>query len=387
MTTVEQLPDYPFEPFRGDLPDRLLRMVVNQPVSRVRLPDGRPVWLVAGHEEVCTVLADPRFSRLTPPPPPGYEGPRELNMDGTAHAHVRRLAGRAFTARRIEAYRPRVQHLVDALLDEMCASGPPADLVAALVAPLPVRVTCEVLGVPVEDRPRFFAWIADLNSVTGYGSDDLARSQAELRAYLGEQLAAKRLAPGDDLLTAWVTDQDAHDLTDAEIVELAMGVLLGGLEINATSTGLRALFLHPDQLAALRAAPERLGGAVEEILRYTTVSSMFRVQVAVEDVPLGGTLIRAGDSVMAIPWAANRDPTHFPDPNAFRIDRTPNPHLTFGFGPHFCLGAALGRMQVEVSIGALLRRFPALAPAIPLDRLPWRHDRVNGGIARFPVTW
>ncbi|MEV4727316.1 cytochrome P450 [Micromonospora humida] len=390
MTVVSELRDYPFAPFTGDLPTELLDMVVSEPVSRVRLPDGRPAWLVLGYHDCCTVLADPRFSRLplgaTGTPDGG--GPRELNMDGPAHAVVRRVASRAFTARRIDTFRPRVRRLVDALIDDLLAGPRPADLVAALVAPLPVHVVCDVLGVPVADRPRFYGWIEGLNSVTAYGSADAAAAQAELRAYLAGQLAGKRANPGDDLLSAWVLGRDAHELDDAELVELAMGVLLGGLEINSTSAGLRALFQHPEQLAKLRADPGKLSSATDEILRYTSVSSMFRVQVVREDLTLGGVAMRAGDCVMAIPWAGNRDPRVFPDPNVFDIDRVPAaPHLTFGFGPHFCLGTALGRMQVELSIGELLRRLPGLAPAVPLDGIPWRHDRMNGGIASFPVTW
>ncbi|MEV0944215.1 cytochrome P450 [Micromonospora wenchangensis] len=390
MTVVSELRDYPFAPFTGDLPAELLDMVVSEPVSRVRLPDGRPAWLVLGYQDCCTVLADPRFSRLplgaTGAPDGG--GPRELNMDGPAHAVVRRVASRAFTARRIDTFRPRVRRLVDALIDDLLAGPRPADLVAALVAPLPVHVVCDVLGVPVADRPRFYGWIEGLNSVTAYGSADAAAAQAELRAYLAGQLAGKRATPGDDLLSAWVLGRDAHELDDAELVELAMGVLLGGLEINSTSAGLRALFQHPEQLAKLRADPGRLSSATDEILRYTSVSSMFRVQVVREDLTLGGVAMRAGDCVMAIPWAGNRDPRVFPDPNVFDIDRVPAaPHLTFGFGPHFCLGTALGRMQVELSIGELLRRLPGLAPTVPLDEIPWRHDRMNGGIASFPVTW
>ncbi|WP_282282974.1 cytochrome P450 [Micromonospora sp. WMMD998] len=381
---------YPFAPFTGDLPADLLDMVVTDPVSRVRLPDGRPAWLVLSYEHCCTVLADPRFSRLPPgaTSAPGAAGPRELNMDGPAHAAVRRVAGRAFTARRISTFRPRVRRIVDGLVDAMLAGPRPADVVAGLVAPLPVFVVCDVLGVPAVDRPRFYGWISGLNSVTAYGSDGAARAQAELRAYLAGQVARKRTEPGDDLLSAWVLGQDAHELVDAELVELAMGVLLGGLEINSTSAGLRALFQHPEQLAKLRAAPEKLASATDEILRYTSVSAMFRVQVVREDLVLGGVAMRAGDCVMAIPWAGNRDPRQFPEPHVFDIDRTPTvPHLTFGFGPHFCLGTALGRMQVELSLGALLARMPGLAPAVPIDEIPWRHDRMNGGIAWFPVTW
>ncbi|WBB75978.1 cytochrome P450 [Micromonospora sp. WMMD1128] len=390
MPVNSALRPYPFAPFTGDLPADLLDMVVADPVSRVRLPDGRPAWLVLSYEHCCTVLADPRFSRLPPgaTSAPGAAGPRELNMDGPAHAAVRRVAGRAFTARRISTFRPRVRRIVDGLVDAMLAGPRPADVVAGLVAPLPVFVVCDVLGVPAADRPRFYAWISGLNSVTAYGSDGAARAQAELRAYLAGQLTRKRAEPGDDLLSAWVHGQDAHELVDAELVELAMGVLLGGLEINSTSAGLRALFQHPEQLAKLRAAPEKLASATDEILRYTSVSAMFRVQVVREDLVLGGVAMRAGDCVMAVPWAGNRDPRQFPEPHVFDIDRTPTvPHLTFGFGPHFCLGTALGRMQVELSLGALLARMPGLAPAVPIDEIPWRHDRMNGGIEWFPVTW
>ncbi|PTA47846.1 cytochrome P450 [Micromonospora sp. RP3T] len=381
---------YPFEPFTGDLPAELLDMVVSDPISRVRLPDGRAAWLVLSYEHCCTVLADPRFSRLPlgATEASGATGPRELNMDGPAHAVVRRVASRAFTARRMDTFRPRVRRLVDGLVGAMLAGPRPADLVAGLVAPLPVHVVCDVLGVPVADRPRFYDWISGLNSITAYGSAGAADAQAELRAYLAGQLAGKRAAPGDDLLSAWVRGQDAHELVDAELVELAMGVLLGGLEINSTSAGLRALFQHPEQLAKLRAAPEKLSAATDEILRYTSVSSMFRVQVVREDLVLGGVSMRAGECVMALPWAGNRDPRHFRNPNVFDIDRTPTvPHLTFGFGPHFCLGTALGRMQVELSLGVLLDRMPELAPAVPVEDIPWRHDRMNGGIASFPVTW
>ncbi|MEV7231060.1 MULTISPECIES: cytochrome P450 [Polymorphospora] len=391
MTTGEQLRSYPFEPFHGDLPDELLKMVRTEPVSRVELPGGRPAWLVVGYDEVCTVLADPRFTRHGDPyPTGGGDGGcpvRELSMNGPAHTSLRRLAARAFTARRVEAYRPRVQQITDDLLDEMVAGGSPADLIAGLVAPLPVRVICEVLGVPLADRDRFAEWTAAILAIAGQDSPEAVRAVAELRAYLAGRLAAKRERPGDDLFSAWLAAQADDELSDEEIVGLAVGVLIGGREINSTSAGLRALFLHPDQLDRLRADPGLLPSAVDEILRWTSVSPMFLPQTAVGDVELAGHLIRAGDTVMAVPWAANRHPDVFPDPGAFDIGRAQNPHLAFGHGPHFCLGAALGRLQIEVAIGTLLRRFPGLRPAVPLEELPWRQERVNCGIAEFPVAW
>lgn len=405
VETDDQLRDYPFEPFRGELPDEVLRMVRTDPVSRVRLPDGRPAWLVLGYDEVCTVLTDPRFARRVEPSPVDVASPvaadlitgsgcpvphkvtRKLSMDGTAHASLRRVASRAFSPRQIERYRPRVQEITDELLDAMVARGRPADLIGGLVAPLPVLVICEMLGVPARDRERFNGWTAAMFSVTAYGSDDAAAAEGELHAYLAGRLAAKRAEPGADLLSAWLAVASDEELSDPEILDLAIGVLLGGREINSTSAGLRALFLHPEQLAKLRADPTRLPAAVTEILRYTAHSSMFLVQTATEDVELAGRPVRAGDAVMTLPSAANRDPDHFPDPDLFDLDRAPNPHLTLGYGAHFCLGAALGRMEMEVAIGALLRRFPGLRPAVPIDELPWRNERFNSGLLEFPVTW
>lgn len=407
MTTTEQeIRDYPFEQFRGELPAELLDMVRTRPVSRVRLPDGRVVWLVVGYNEAATVLADPRFTRhgqpeaapseqagepITGQPDAASGCPvrvRDLSMDGKPHTDLRRLAARAFTARRIEAYRPRVQALTDQLIDDMVATGQPADLVSGLVVPLPVLVVCEVLGVPVADRDKFAAWGNALLALTAHGMAETARADAELRAYLTERLAEKRADPGEDLLSSWIAAQAGSDeLTDPEIVGLAIAVLIGGREISSTSAGIRALFQNPESLARLRADPALLPAAVDEILRYTSVSPMFLVQTVVDDLELGGVAMRAGDGVMAVPWAANRHPAPFPEPAEFRLDRPSNPHLTFGLGPHFCLGAALGRLQVEIAIGTLLRRFPNLAPAVGMNALPWRDERINCGLAEFPVTW
>src|SRR5215211_1619 len=180
-SAVSELRDYPFASFTGDLPDELLDMVVSNPVSRVRLPDGRAAWLVLSYQECCAVLSDPRFSRLPigETSVPSGEGPRELNMDGPAHASVRRVASRAFTARRMDAYRPRVQRFIDELIDAMIAGPRPADLVSGLVAPLPLLVVCDVLGVPASDRRRFYGWIAGLNSVLAYGSAEAAAALAD----------------------------------------------------------------------------------------------------------------------------------------------------------------------------------------------------------------
>src|SRR5580693_3252767 len=388
MTVVSQLRSYPFEPFTGDLPDELLDMVATQPVSRVRLTDGRPCWLVLGYTECATVLADPRFGREhVGRPQVRVAGTRDISMDGSEHAAVRRVAARAFTARRIDGYRPLVQRHVDELIDALEAEPQPGDLVSGLVAPLPLRVVCEVTGVPDGDWEMFYGWLAGINSIVAYGSDDAVAARSELDAYLAGLVKAKRANPGDDLLSAWTTET-THDLTDPELVELTVALLLGGIEVNTTSAGVRALFQHPDQMEKLRAAPEKAAAAADEILRYTAVSAMSRVQVVATDTELGGFAMRAGEHIMAVGVAGNRDPRVFHDPNVFDIDRVQAaPTLAFGYGPHVCLGSALGKMQVELATIALLQRLPGMRPAIPLDELPWRHDRINCGLKSFPVAW
>lgn len=388
MITTAELRPYPFQPFTGDFPAELLEMVVTRPVSRVRLPDGRPVWLVLGYPECRTVLTDPRFTRhpWSEERPPD-DHPRDLSANGPDHHAVRRVAYRFFTPRRIAQMRPRIQRVADNLVDAMVAGPKPADLVSALVAPFPALVVCELLGLPPGDLPAFHHWHLAISSIHAHDSAGVTAALEDMRSYLLRQLAAKRATPGDGLLSQWTADS-GQVLTDEELTELGAVVLLAGLEVNTISSGMRALFANPAELAKLRAEPGKLRSATEEMIRYTTHSSMFLVQYVSQDLELGGVAMQAGDAVMAIPGAANRDPRYFPRPNVFDIDRSfAQPHLGLGLGPHFCLGAALGRMELDVAIGTLLGRLPSLAPAVPLNELPWRDDRVNCGIAAFPVVW
>ncbi|WP_232667659.1 cytochrome P450 [Pseudonocardia sp. TRM90224] len=392
-TVRREIRDYPFEVFRGDLPDELLQMVEHEKVSRVRLPGGRLVWLVLGYDEVSEVLTDVRFRRSGGPFDTGAEVTdgcpvRNLGMDGAAHAGLRRLAARAFTPRRIEAFRSRIQAITDELLDAMVERGSPGDLVADLVVPLPAIVISELLGVPAADRERFAQWDTAMMAVDTHAVTETADPTRAMRAYLGARLAEKRAAPGTDLLSAWVEAQaDDPSLTDEEIIGLAVTVLVGGREISSISVGMRALFQHPDVMQRLRADPGLIPPAVDELLRFTSLSPTFFELTVVAPVELGGVALQAGDVVMPLPWAANRDPAKFPEPDLLRLDRPWGQHLTFGTGSHFCLGAALGRMEVEIAIATLLRRFPHLRPAVEIDELPWRHERINCGLKAFPVAW
>ncbi|GLF94655.1 cytochrome P450 [Streptomyces yaizuensis] len=397
MQTQQTVPDYPSHGFAGEphaLPEG--------PVARVRLPSGSVVWLVTGYEEVRAALAQPVFSRELKEGDPrvgsaGVPGgpvrvARTLQSDGSAHLELRRLAARPFTPRRIEALRERVQELTDGYLDAMEASGAPADLVAGLAYPLPITVIADLLAVPEADRPRFAGLSDTLVTVLGVSEEEADAARAGIQRCFGELIAARREVRGDDVISGWLTaaEEDGVPLTDGEVARLAQTVLVGGYEttVNTIGAGMWRLFQHPEQLAALRDDPGLIRGAVEEILRHQPQGSFFLILVAREDVELGGVTIREGEGVMPLPYAANRDPARFPDPDRFDILRPPVGHVTFGYGPHACLGSALARIELEVTLTGLLRRFPRLRPvATDLNALPWRHDRLVCGLKELYVDW
>lgn len=398
ITSSATVRDYPFADFTAELSAELGQLVEQEPVSRVRLPSGDEAWLVTGYREVCQVLTDPRITRMV-----SRDGPRigvssmspdapkrSLFMDGPPHASLRRLASRAFTARRIEEIRPRVQQIADELVDAMIAAGSPADVVAGFAQPLPMRVISEVMGVPPEDRGKFSAWSDAVLSVTAHTPEQVRESMIALAGYLHGAAAAKRKEPGDDLLSQWVATQEQDEaLTDGEIVDLAVSVLIAGHEttVNAIGTGLYVLFRNPGQLQGLLADPARLDSTIEETLRYGMASNLFRLMVTLEDVEVGNVRIPAGDAVMPLPFAANFDQRCFADPLRFDPDRPANQHLTFGIGAHFCLGAALARMELQVAFTTLLGRLPGLCPAQDLDELQWRTGLAVGGLKAMPVAW
>ncbi|MGV9316613.1 cytochrome P450 [Streptomyces sp. NPDC003691] len=393
-TDPDDLPFYPGAPFTGDpLP------LPGEPVARVRLPNGQPVWLVTGYEEVRSALTHPLLSREAVTGDPTLEGGpfggwtdglRTLESDGEPHAQVRALAARPFTARRTARLRGRIQELTDTLLDAVAATGPPADLVAGLARPLPITVICELFGVPEGDRDRFATWSDRMMTMTGPGAELRADALRSLDRYLSALVGERRARPGDDVLSGWLAAEEGADrLTDAEIVRLARTVLIGGHETseNAIGAGIWRLLHHPGQLARLRDDPGLLPGAVEEILRYQPSSMLFIVLVARGDLELGGRPVRRGEGVMPLPYAANLDASRFARPGEFDIRRPPGRQIAFGHGPHTCLGAALARTELEVAIGTLLRRFPDLRPAKDLSALAWRTDRLVNGLRELPVVW
>jgi cytochrome P450 len=376
--------------------DRLRR---NQPVSRVQLPYGPPAWLVTTHQLARSVLADPRFSRSAclggdvpryVPVELGQMPENLLLMDPPRHTRIRQLAGRALTARRVEQLRPRVREIASRLVDDMEAAGPPADLVESFSFALPVTVICELLGVGPDDRHTFRRWADGTVSTTPLTPEQQQGIYLNLAAYFAGQFERRRSKPGDDLLTWLVEACDDQDrLTDTELLFLSMALLIAGYETSARqiSNSVYTLLTHPQQLGQLRARPELLPTAVDELLRFMAFGTPVNPRVATADVQLGEVLIRAGEPVLHSNSSANHDENVFHHPHELDLARHPNPHMAFGHGPHVCIGAQLARLELQVSLETLLSRLPGLRIAVPESELAWEAGSLMRGLSEFPVTW
>lgn len=370
-------------------------------VHRVRIPEGDPAWVVPRYGDVRALLADPRLSlSWRKGRRGGYTGwpltralaRMLLNLDPPDHTRLRRLVSQAFTPRRVESLRAGIQARADQLLTGLAPAGG-ADLIAEYAAPLPVSVICDLLGVPVGDSAEFRSWAGALITPAGAGDDQAARAQqavASLEAYIVGLIAAKRSAPGDDLMSDLIAVRDRDDvLTEHELTSMAFLVLLAGYEttVHLIGNSVLALLEHPDQLAALRSDPSLLRTGVEELLRYAGPGAVAIRRFAAEDIELGGMTIPAGDLVLLLVGSANRDPECVPDPDRLDLTRTDVPHLGLGHGIHYCLGAGLARLEAEIALGTLVRRFPELALAVPAGELAWRSSFRIRGLTALPVVY
>ncbi|MFF2963969.1 cytochrome P450 [Streptomyces sp. NPDC057963] len=400
MSSAEpRVRDFPRTPPGQLRPAALLdELREREPVSRVRLPFGRDGWLVTRHDDVRTVLTDHRFSRAAgvseDVPRSTPRVPRAdsiLSMDPPEHSRLRGLLVKAFTARRVEQLKPRTEAIARGLLDTIADGGGPADLVEQFCLPLPVTVICELLGVPAARRGSFREWSEAFVSSTRLTGQEIEAAHGHLRDCLAELIAERRAVPGDDLLGALVTARDAEGrLSEGELVTFGVTLLVAGHETTAGQLGnfLYLLLTHPDELRLLRARPDLLPSAIEEMLRYVPIAaSAGFARIAKEDVVLSGVTIRAGEAVLASEPAGNRDASVFADADALRFDRKTNPHLAFGHGVHHCLGAPLARMELHVAIKAVLDRFPGLRLAVDPREVRWKSGSLAHGVAELPVIW
>ncbi|MFJ8623347.1 cytochrome P450 [Kitasatospora sp. NPDC093550] len=388
---VDHLDALEFDP----LLHRLLR---EEPAARIRLRFGEGhAWLLTGYEDVKAVTADPRFSRaLTVDRPVTSMTPHRLapaggigRTDPPDHTRLRRLVAQAFHRKRVAELRIGAQASADRLVGAMVRQGPPAELTGSLTGPLPERVVGTLLGLPPADLPRLQQWRAVILS-SSRSPDEGNAVKAEIARYFGE-LADHRLRHrGDDLFSELVAAHADGALSRPELVSLSVMVVLNALDQvrNQTSTMVYTLLTHPGQLERLRAEPALLPAAVEELLRFIPQRNGVGLpRIATEDVAVAGALIRAGEAVYVSYLAANRDPRVFTDPDRLDLTRDEAPHLAFGHGAHYCVGAALTRMQAQVVLGTLLRELPGLRLAVPPERVSWHRGTVNRGPETLPVTW
>jgi cytochrome P450 len=394
---------YPFgAPVGLELDGMYAYLREHEPLAAVRQPFGDPAWLVTRYDDVRLVLSDTRFSRaeiLVRDAPRIFSGRVPgglLELDPPEHTRLRRLVSGAFRARTIELLRARVEKTAAELLDRMVHEGPPADLVERFAIPLPLTMICELMGVPYGDRERFQLWADAYLSTTDLPVEEKMARLGKLGGYIA-QLVAKRseeLAadgePSEDLIGVMVqTRDDEGGLSGEKLIGFLMMLLAAGYETTSSqlTNSVYTLLTHPEQLALLRSGRASIENAVEELLRYVPITVATIIpRYATEDVELSGGTVRAGEAVLPAYDAANRDPRVFNDPERLDLTRIPHPaHVTFGYGTHFCLGAQLARIELQVALSALLRYFPDLRLAE--EGLRWKTGLIMRGPVALPISW
>ncbi|MFF0300340.1 cytochrome P450 [Streptomyces sp. NPDC004562] len=370
-----------------------------RPLTRARLYDGRLVWTVTGHGLARTLLADPRLS--SDPTRPEFPATTEriaqvrrrrsalLGVDDPEHRVQRRMMIPSFTLQRATALRPHIQRIVDERLDAMISGGPPADLVPAFALPVPSMVICALLGVPYEDHDFFEGQSRRL--LRGPTAADSMDARARMEAYFDELIDRKQRqdAPGDGVLDELVHQRLAEGELDREgLIALAIILLVAGHETTANmiSLGTFTLLRHPERLAELRADPDLVPAAVEELLRMLSIADGL-LRVAAEDIEVAGETIRAGDGVIFSTSVINRDEAVYADPDTLDLHRPARHHVAFGFGIHQCLGQNLARAEMEIALRTLFGRLPGLRLAVPAEEIPFKPGDTIQGMLELPVTW
>ncbi|KUL42765.1 cytochrome P450 [Streptomyces regalis] len=394
LVTFPQDRTCPYRPPTGYEPLRDGRAL-----SRATLFDGREVWMVTGHSTARALLADPRLS--SDRRQPGFPAPTArfaavkdrrlalLDFDGPEHHQQRQMMVPSFTRKRATEMRPGIQRVVDGLLDAVIEQGPPVELVSAFALPMSSMVICGLLGVPYSDHDFFEA--QSRRVLRGPSAADAQGANDRLEAYLGDLIdrkAAQR-EPGDGVLDALVHHQLRDGtLTRPEVLSLAVILLVSGHEstANMISLGTYTLLQHPERLAELRADPALLPDAVEELMRMLSIADGL-LRVALEDIEVDRTVIRAGEGVLFTTSVINRDASVYDDPDALDWHRPARHHVAFGFGIHQCLGQNLARAELEIALGTLFTRLPALRLAAPAQEIPFKPGDTIQGMLELPVTW
>ncbi|TDC09187.1 cytochrome P450 [Streptomyces sp. 8K308] len=378
------------------------------PVHRAVLPSGVEAWLVTRYADARRALADPRLSKN-----PGRHSAAEhatgrvgipgerdanvmthlLNIDPPDHTRLRRLVSAAFTPRRVAEFEPRVRELTGRLVDGFAGRGS-ADLIGEFAFPLPIYAICDLLGVPAADQEDFRRWAGMMLHTSGKRGG-VGRAVKRMRGYLGELIHRKREDLGDDLISGLIRASDhGEQLSEQEAAAMAFILLFAGFEttVNLIGNGMMALLRHPEELARARAwvaagDEAALTRAVEELLRYDGPVELATWRFANEPLTLGGQRVERGEPVLVVLAAADRDPERFADPDRLDLGRRQNPHLGYGHGIHYCLGAPLARLEARAALTELLRRLPDVRLAVDDAELRWRGGLIMRGLRALPVEF
>ncbi|MFE0786315.1 cytochrome P450 [Streptomyces sp. alain-838] len=390
--------DWPAVDLPGtDFDPVLTELMREGPVTRVSLPDGEGwAWLVTRHEDVRLVTDDPRFgreavmdrqvTRLAPHfvPARGAVG----FLDPPDHTRLRRSVAAAFTARGVERVRSRSRSMLDELVDAMLKAGPTADLTEAVLSPFPIAVICELMGVPAADRHSMHTWTRLILS-SSHGAEVSERAEQEMNDYFADLIGLRSDSTGEDVASLLGAAVAREEITLTEAVGLAVLLQIGGEAVTNNSGQMFYLLLTRRELAErLRSEPGIRPRAIDELLRWIPHRNAVGLsRIALEDVEVHGVRIRAGDAVYVSYLAANRDPEVFPDPDTIDFSRSPNPHVSFGFGPHYCPGGMLARLESELLVDTLLDRVPGMKLAVPPEEVPFKKGALIRGPEALPVTW
>ncbi|GHC18142.1 MULTISPECIES: cytochrome P450 [Streptomyces rochei group] len=396
--TAPPVRDWPALDLAGtDFDPVLTELMREGPVTRISLPNGEGwAWLVTRHDDVRMVTNDPRFgreavmdrqvTRLAPHfiPARGAVG----FLDPPDHTRLRRSVAAAFTARGVERVRSRSRGMLDELVDAMLRAGPPADLTEAVLSPFPIAVICELMGVPAADRHSMHTWTQLILS-SSHGAEVSERAKHEMNDYFADLIGLRSDSTGEDVASLLGAAVAREEVTLTEAVGLAVLLQIGGEAVTNNSGQMFYLLLTRPELAEhLRSEPEIRPRAIDELLRWIPHRNAVGLsRIALKDVELRGVRIRAGDAVYVSYLAANRDPEVFPDPDTIDFSRTPNPHVSFGFGPHYCPGGMLARLESELLVDTLLDRVPGLKLAVPPEDVPFKKGALIRGPEALPVTW
>jgi cytochrome P450 len=396
-------PSWPMRKAEGcpfDPAPQLRELQAESSIGKVRLWNGQTPWLITRAADVRQLLGDrrissdsrhPAFPRLVPLVPEAAQRRLSfINMDEPEHSRMRRMVTAQFAIKRVEDLRASVQRIVDELIDELLAGPKPVDLVEALALPVPSLVICRLLGVPYADHDFFQANSRVLISRSA-SAEEREAALVRVSEYLDGLIEIRSREPEDDLLTEIALRLKAGELEPQQATYTALLMLIAGHETTANmiALGTFALLEHPEQLDRLRASedPEFIANAVNELLRYLNITHGGLLRVVLEDIEIGGQVLRAGDSVILSNEVGNRDPEVVDAPDELDLGQPAGHHIAFGFGVHQCLGQPLARMELQVVYGTLYKRIPTLRLAVEPADIPLKHDGGVYGVYGLPVTW